>query len=62
MKDDFEPREEMFTAVYDTTGVEIDRLDGIVTIRPQDYEKYLPITYKHFKVTTELLSKIKVEK
>lgn len=50
------------TVVYASDGSEIERLEGIVSIRPKDYEKHLPVEYRHIKTTTQTLNIIKVEK
>ena len=57
-----QPVTEKYTVVYDAKGNEIERLDGIITINPKDYEQQLPITYRHIAITTELLSVIRIDK
>lgn len=57
-----QPVIEKYTVIYDAEGNEIERLDGIVTINPKDYEQHLPITYRHIAITTELLSVIRIDK
>lgn len=57
-----QPVTEKYTVVYDAESNEIERLDGIVAINPKDYERQLPITYRHIAITTELLSVIRIDK
>lgn len=59
---DFEPQIKQMTIIYDKDGNEITTLDGIVSVKPKDYEDYLPVEYRQYKITTELLNVVRIEK
>lgn len=59
---DFEPKTEIYTAIYDAKGNEICRLEGAIMVNPKDYEEFLPIEYRHVKVVTTLLNVVRVDK
>lgn len=56
MNIDFAPHTMKTTIVYNADGVEIDRLEGHVTISGKDYDAVLPITFQHVFTTTEIVS------
>ena len=54
--------EEFYTVVYDADGKELGRKEGRVHIKPNEFGDTLPLTYRHVRVTTEVICSYKIEK
>lgn len=59
---DFDPHTIQETLVLNAQGEEIARLEGHVQVNARDYDSILPISYCHIDTTTQLISKVKIEK
>lgn len=60
-ENEFAPKTEVLTIVYDESGKEITRFPGRKQISGKDFANVLPITYKQVSITTQLLNVVKIE-
>lgn len=59
---DYTPKEEIFTIIYDRNGKEITRLAGTVFVYGKEWDNMLPVRVDYVKVTTQLVSRSNIEK
>lgn len=59
---DYTPKEEIFTIIYDSNGKEIARLAGTVFVYGKEWDNMLPVRVDYVKVTTQLISRSNIEK
>lgn len=62
MCDLYEPRTTTVTSVTTLDGEELAVLDGIVQVKPKDYERHLPIRVTHIRLTSEVITTMTIDK
>lgn len=62
MCDLYEPITTTVTSVTTLDGEELAVLDGIVQVKPKDYEQHLPIRVTHIRLTSEVITTMTIDK